>query len=472
MIPPQNFYISEFVLKGSSLPDPKVKFYLFDRVVNIKKCIPVPYGAKGTIIGIYKKDDELNNQRGLDIALNDANDEQDYLEQLLNSVIEVMFDDSFDGGLKTRSTKPNIYKMQTAWLINITYGLMNAKKTPNFRNVYQPIQNYSKAQPKTSTPNPKAAKTYSRPVNGIVPKADDNQNKFNHSENSPFKILTKNFNFNPTAHEFVPTTQQSHVPCITAPTAASLPMPFPTAPKTVSSNPPNSLNDALKKMLGLSIGSDTTQDKGINGKPTQGPSAAGNAIAPPMPSMEWIESAKSKSREKTGKKPQTSVKSMVILPSNTKKTETVPTAQPISNGKPMNQNAKTAPRSYPAPPRNEPAIRTTAAAENVPSIAPSVTELFNQAAKFESNQNQPQNHYNHRPNQNNNRNYYPNNRNNYNNYGYNKHSNGYGVPPQTNSNYQYNVSLNQQSADIKQFVPLAVARNYQHERTSKLKQHK
>ena len=33
-----------------------------------------------------------------------------------------------------------------------------------------------------------------------------------------------------------------------------------------------------------------------------------------------------------------------------------------------------------------------------------------------------------------------------------------------NSNFQYEVSLHQQSDDVKQFVPLAVARNYQHER--------
>ncbi|KAI2798804.1 5'-3' exoribonuclease 1 [Blomia tropicalis] len=209
LFPPGNFYISEFVLKGSSLPDPKVKLFLMDRVVNIKRCIPVPYGAKGTIIGIYGKDDELKSQQNDFVhneqlpTANRGNDNdntgKDYLEKLLNSVIEVMFDEPFDGGLRTRSSKSNIFKMQASWLINVTYGTLNSKKSNIFRNVYQPIQGTSTKQvlPKTSTPNNKWPH---RPPPPMIPSIKQNceqetfnkkVDKFNHSENSPFKILTK-----------------------------------------------------------------------------------------------------------------------------------------------------------------------------------------------------------------------------------------------------------------------------------------
>ncbi|KAF7492197.1 5'-3' exoribonuclease 1 [Sarcoptes scabiei] len=65
---PENFYIPEFDLEASNLPDPKATYYLFDRVVNIKRYIPVPFGAKGYIVGIIypeeiiKKNFNSNNQ--------------------------------------------------------------------------------------------------------------------------------------------------------------------------------------------------------------------------------------------------------------------------------------------------------------------------------------------------------------------------------------------------------------------------
>ncbi|XP_017488381.1 PREDICTED: 5'-3' exoribonuclease 1-like [Rhagoletis zephyria] len=202
-LPPAHFFTGEFVLKGSTLPDPKVKFYLYDRVVNVRKCIAVPYGAKGTVIGIYGKDDELSNARGggnsggddadTPVKLAARDDEPaDAVERLMAAVIEVLFDEPFDGGLKTRSTKANIYKMQAAWLINLTYGVKAGgsgavgTRSAHFRNSYQPIQQgmmingYGQQgqglQPKSSTPKVPVKQhqpPYLLAVKGPPPKFDN-----------------------------------------------------------------------------------------------------------------------------------------------------------------------------------------------------------------------------------------------------------------------------------------------------------
>ena len=59
-----------------------------------------------------------------------------------------------------------------------------------------------------------------------------------------------------------------------------------------------------------------------------------------------------------------------------------------------------------------------------------------------------------------------NSRSFYNQSRYNNHSHSH-QRANTENNFQYDVSLNQQAADVKQFVPLAVARNFQHVRKQK-----
>ena len=34
------------------MPDPKAEYYLFDRVINVAANTAVPFGLKGTVIGI------------------------------------------------------------------------------------------------------------------------------------------------------------------------------------------------------------------------------------------------------------------------------------------------------------------------------------------------------------------------------------------------------------------------------------
>lgn len=205
ILPPVNFYIPEFVKKGNTLPDSRVKFFLFDRVVNIKTCISVPYGLKGTVIGIYKPNDEFNKNENNEVCA-DTSLNTDYPSQLMSYTIEVLFDEPFDGGLALRSTKKNVFKMNPGWLINITYGLINATKRPIFSNVYKSIQ-YSpkkgnnqqqqqvRGQQQQQQHSYSQATTSKAPVPQLMPaksaKVVNNRNNFNHSETSPFKILKK-----------------------------------------------------------------------------------------------------------------------------------------------------------------------------------------------------------------------------------------------------------------------------------------
>ena len=39
---------------GAVLPDSDAIFELFDRVVNVKLNVPVPFGSTGTIVGIHQ----------------------------------------------------------------------------------------------------------------------------------------------------------------------------------------------------------------------------------------------------------------------------------------------------------------------------------------------------------------------------------------------------------------------------------
>ena len=40
------------VHQGAIVPDPKAEYYLFDRVINVAANTAVPFGLKGTVIGI------------------------------------------------------------------------------------------------------------------------------------------------------------------------------------------------------------------------------------------------------------------------------------------------------------------------------------------------------------------------------------------------------------------------------------
>ena len=39
---------------GNLVPDPSVDYLLFDRVVNVRDNIAVPFGYRGTVIGVHE----------------------------------------------------------------------------------------------------------------------------------------------------------------------------------------------------------------------------------------------------------------------------------------------------------------------------------------------------------------------------------------------------------------------------------
>lgn len=84
--------------QGAVLPDKDATFELFDRVVNVKLNVAVPFGLRGTIIGIHE-----------------APNSSDVLYQ-------VIFDEPFLGGLALRCSSKNVFLLEALALINISYG--------------------------------------------------------------------------------------------------------------------------------------------------------------------------------------------------------------------------------------------------------------------------------------------------------------------------------------------------------------
>ncbi|XP_015791407.2 LOW QUALITY PROTEIN: 5'-3' exoribonuclease 1-like [Tetranychus urticae] len=83
---------------GHSPPDPNATFNLFDRVVNVREGISVPLGARGVIIGKTK----------------DKQDDDTYL-------CDIVFDESFIGGMSYNCSAGRGYRLHPYNLINISY---------------------------------------------------------------------------------------------------------------------------------------------------------------------------------------------------------------------------------------------------------------------------------------------------------------------------------------------------------------
>ena len=63
---------------GAVIPDSSTEYRLYDRVVNIRQGYAVPFGLRGTVVGIHPAEVEVN------------------------TVYEVVFDESFMGGISIR----------------------------------------------------------------------------------------------------------------------------------------------------------------------------------------------------------------------------------------------------------------------------------------------------------------------------------------------------------------------------------
>ncbi|XP_067051785.1 5'-3' exoribonuclease 1-like isoform X1 [Acropora muricata] len=90
------FRPSEYL--GSVLPDSDAIFELFDRVINVKLNLAVPFGLRGTVIGIHQGDENSD------------------------VMYEVVFDEPFLGGQPLRCSSNKVYLMSAASLINISHG--------------------------------------------------------------------------------------------------------------------------------------------------------------------------------------------------------------------------------------------------------------------------------------------------------------------------------------------------------------
>lgn len=176
---PENFYLHEFVLKGNPLPDSKVDFQLYDRVVNINPVMVVRMGAKGTVIAKYEGDAQISRTKTNNTEEND---------EMNNLIIEVLFDETFEGGLVERSSQKNTFKMDASWLINISYGARNfTMDQNNFNKKYYSIQPVKGQSPMNNYPNNYSNQNNACSSNNIN---NDNHNNFggtavNHSPLNP-----------------------------------------------------------------------------------------------------------------------------------------------------------------------------------------------------------------------------------------------------------------------------------------------
>ena len=64
--------------QGGQIPDQSAQFYLFDRVVNVRHGYSVPFGLRGTVVGLHKADQEAD------------------------TMYDVVFDEVFQGGITLR----------------------------------------------------------------------------------------------------------------------------------------------------------------------------------------------------------------------------------------------------------------------------------------------------------------------------------------------------------------------------------
>ncbi|KAF5297711.1 hypothetical protein FQA39_LY12042 [Lamprigera yunnana] len=104
---------------GNVMPDSRVAFELFDRVVNVREDIMVPLAYKGTIIAIHKSSN---------------NDDSE-------TVFDVLFDEPFMGACSINGSTNRCYKMSKPSLINISHGIRVFEQKSGKVGQLQNIQN-------------------------------------------------------------------------------------------------------------------------------------------------------------------------------------------------------------------------------------------------------------------------------------------------------------------------------------------
>ncbi|KAK7476098.1 hypothetical protein BaRGS_00032652 [Batillaria attramentaria] len=102
--------------QGTLVPDPGTTFEMMDRIVVVKMGYSVPFGLRGTIVGIHPG------------------------ELLQDTMFDVIFDEEFVGGITLRCSKKRGYRVPPIAMLNLSHG----------QRLSRPEQQQSQSQPKPS----------------------------------------------------------------------------------------------------------------------------------------------------------------------------------------------------------------------------------------------------------------------------------------------------------------------------------
>ncbi|ULU07534.1 hypothetical protein L3Y34_018919 [Caenorhabditis briggsae] len=149
-VPPSMVFRFE-LYDGKVQMDPEADFLILDRVASMSPDTKLPRITQGTVVGIH--DDK----------------------------IDVLFDDSFEGGNKVRgSTLASACRISRNALVNITFGIMR-KKTQKKKPEIQALEGgYSLLKPKNAKPQDKNKEQQSTSSN---PKDQNQKNSFKKEKN-------------------------------------------------------------------------------------------------------------------------------------------------------------------------------------------------------------------------------------------------------------------------------------------------
>ncbi|XP_064642506.1 5'-3' exoribonuclease 1-like isoform X2 [Lineus longissimus] len=144
--------------QGTLVPEKTAEYALFDRVVNVRLGYSVPLGVRGTVIGI------IAGEREQDV------------------IYEVIFDESFRGGINIRAKGHKCYRLPPCALINLTHGQRKesgtklppplSAKSSNDQRQQQPKQQYG---------SPRRAWGQDREYNGADRGAGPSRDYYNNS---------------------------------------------------------------------------------------------------------------------------------------------------------------------------------------------------------------------------------------------------------------------------------------------------
>ncbi|GLV41654.1 pacman [Carabus blaptoides fortunei] len=97
------------IQSGHLPPDPSVTYQLYDRVVNVRESYTVPFGCRGTVIGIQ-------GPTSPQLAANNTN------TSAQDDLYDVVFDQPFAGGLQISCSANRGYRVPRSALINVSHG--------------------------------------------------------------------------------------------------------------------------------------------------------------------------------------------------------------------------------------------------------------------------------------------------------------------------------------------------------------